>query len=235
MLILIIFQIVFCILLTNTNRAFGNLNGLDQGGLQIMSVILAFLNGVCRFGWGLLIDKFRFRVLMGIILFIQLAISISVYFSAQNLYAYIILNCLIGLCTAGVFTILPPTFNRIFGVKLGAKIYSYGGIFIGLASLLGPILTRFLIKDSTSYLIVYLISGGLILIAIILLFILNEDVFEYEPVTKHKLSVNKDNQIKETELCLTQNNKETHMENKNINPLQINIETQNEKANGKAE
>lgn len=235
MLTLIIFHIVFCILLTNTNRAFGNLNGLDQGGLQIMSVILAFLNGVCRFGWGLLIDKFRFRVLMGVILFIQLAISISVYFSAKNLYAYIILNCLIGLCTAGVFTILPPTFNRIFGVKLGAKIYSYGGIFIGFASLLGPILTRFLIKDSTSYLIVYLISGGLILIAIILLFILNEDVLVYEPVTKHKLPVNEDNQIKETELCLTQNNKETHMENKNINPLPINIETQNGKTNGKEE
>lgn len=214
-------------MLTNTNRAFGNLNNLSQGGLQIMSFILAFLNGVTRFVWGWLVDKFSFKILMAIVLFIQLAISISVYFAAQNLYAFIIVNFLIGMCTAGVFTLLPPTFNKIFGVKNGAKMFSYAGIFIGIASVLGPILTKLVIKEKKDYLIVYLISAGLLVIAIILLFFLNEELFEYSDNKNEIQTAGSGHQIKDAEVLLNQNDnlKDADKQDQHSNRLQNQIES----------
>lgn len=116
---------------------------------------------------------------MGIILCLELAISISVYFASAHVISYIIVNVFIGSCVAGVFTTLPPTFNRIFGVVNGARIFSYAGFLVGLSSLLGPVLTRIVIKQKNDYLIVYLTASGLIIIALVLLFVLDETPFVY--------------------------------------------------------
>jgi hypothetical protein len=63
-------------MVTNTNRSFGNLAGLDQEVLQAMSKAFAGINGSFRFVFGFLYDKFSFRSLFLIILTIQVFIII---------------------------------------------------------------------------------------------------------------------------------------------------------------
>ena len=166
-------------MLSNTNRAFGNMHKISQGNLQLMAFLFGFVNGSTRFIWGHLLDKLSYRLLMLIILLLELTVSISVYFSAEKTVLYLIENFVIALCLSGTFTMITPTFNKVFGNKNGAKIYGLTGILIGIASFLGPILTKLLIKEEKDYLEVYLIGAGSVFINIVTLFFFKNEPFNY--------------------------------------------------------
>lgn len=152
---------------------------ISQGNLQLMAFLFGFVNGSTRFIWGHLLDKLSYRLLMLIILLLELTVSISVYFSAEKTVLYLIENFVIALCLSGTFTMITPTFNKVFGNKNGAKIYGLTGILIGIASFLGPILTKLLIKKEKDYLEVYLIGAGSVFINIVTLFFFKNEPFNY--------------------------------------------------------
>ena len=152
---------------------------ISQGNLQLMAFLFGFVNGSTRFIWGHLLDKLSYRLLMLIILLLELTVSISVYFSAGTTVLYLIENFVIALCLSGTFTMITPTFNKVFGNKNGAKIYGLTGILIGIASFLGPILTKLLIKKEKDYLEVYLIGAGSVFINIVTLFFFKNEPFNY--------------------------------------------------------
>ena len=79
---------------------------------------------------------------MFIILFLELGVSVSVYYSVKEPIVYLIENFVIALGLSGTFTMITPTFHKVFGHKNGAKIYGLTGILIGIASFLGPVLTK---------------------------------------------------------------------------------------------
>ena len=54
-------------------------------------------------------------------------------------------------------------------------MYGLTGFFIGLASFLGPILTKLLIKEDSDYLIIYFIGAGICLGKFIALFFFDEN------------------------------------------------------------
>jgi len=119
-------------------------------------------------------DKFNFKILMVIISIIEMTISVSVYFFAGNPYIFVIENLLVATCLSGTFTTITPLFNKIFN-ELGAEMYGLTGIFIGVASFLGPVLTKILCKEDKDYLIVYSIGGVICLIKFIFLFFFDEN------------------------------------------------------------
>ena len=112
-------------------------------------------------------DKFNFKILMIIISIIEMSISVSIYFSAEYPVPFVILNLLVATCLSGTFTTITPLFNKVFN-KLGAEMYGLTGFFIGLASFLGPVLTKSLINKDSDYLIIYLIGGGICLINLLI-------------------------------------------------------------------
>ena len=103
-----------------------------------------------------------------------MSISVSIYFSAEYPVPFVILNLLVATCLSGTFTTITPLFNKVFN-KLGAEMYGLTGFFIGLASFLGPVLTKSLINKDSDYLIIYLIGGGICLIKFIALFFFDEN------------------------------------------------------------
>ena len=119
-------------------------------------------------------DKFNFKILMVIISIIEMTISVSVYFFAGNPYIFVIENLLVATCLSGTFTTITPLFNKIFN-ELGAEMYGLTGIFIGVASFLGPVLTKILCKEDKDYLIVYLVGAGICLVKFIFLFFFDEN------------------------------------------------------------
>ena len=119
-------------------------------------------------------DRFNFKILMIIISILEMGICGSIYFVAHMPSLFVIENLLVATCLSGTFTTITPLFNKVFK-DLGAEMYGLTGFFIGLASFLGPILTKILIKDDSDYIIIYSIGGGICLIKFFELFFFDEN------------------------------------------------------------
>ena len=177
-----IFNIVFIYLLTNSNRAFGNICGVPQSYLQSMAFLFGIVNALTKFIWGYFMDKYNFKSLMYIVILLELFISLTVFYSVNYPFLYLIENLLIACCISGTFTMIIPLFNIVFGFKNGAKLYGITGIMIGLASFLGPIMTKFIITDNSNkdiYEIIYLIGGIFVFFSLIVLWFFKEEKFKY--------------------------------------------------------
>ena len=125
-------------------------------------------------------DLFGFKVLMFIITSIEIIIASTLYFSVFSPILYIISILLISACIGGHFSILSPVFNKIFGLEKGPEMYGLTGNFIGIASISGPIMTNFLLKEKEDFLVVFLVGGALCVVKlVVLIFFKEEDKFEY--------------------------------------------------------
>jgi MFS family permease len=125
-------------------------------------------------------DLFGFKVLMFIITIIEISIACTLYFSVNSPIIYIISILLISACIGGHFSILSPVFNKIFGLEKGPEMYGLTGNFIGIASISGPIMTNFLLKEKEDFLVVFLVGGALCVVKlVVLIFFKEEDKFNY--------------------------------------------------------
>ena len=129
-------------------------------------------------------DKLGFKFLMIIISILELIVSLTIFYVANTLkneLIYIIENLIIALCLSGTFTMITPTFSNIFGSK-GAEIYGITGFMIGVASFLGPVLTKILIGNNgvKDYEIVYFSGGVFVIINLIFLIIFKEEPFVFQ-------------------------------------------------------
>ena len=141
--------LIFWFLLTNTYRNFGIEKNLDENGMHILSTLL---NTFSRLIWGIICDKFKFKIPYIIILIIQIISGCLIYFSAENLYTYFIVVCSGVISYAGQIIIFPTLIYTKFGVENSVILLGICGIFAGIASLIGPTLTYF-INDLEDYLI----------------------------------------------------------------------------------
>jgi MFS family permease len=176
------FLIVACFLITNTYRILGNRKNVGQSPLYLIGILFGIVNGSTRFIWGFLMDKFNFKILMVIISILEITICFSIYFFSDNPVIFVIENLLVATCLSGTFTTITPLFNKVFK-EVGAEMYGLTGFFIGLASFLGPVLTKILIKEDDDYIIVYSVGGGICIVKFIFLFFFDENseyIFKYK-------------------------------------------------------
>ena len=111
---------------------------------------------------------------MVIISIIEFAVCGTIYFVADKPVIFVIENLLVACCLSGTFTMITPLFKDIFG-DLGTEMYGLTGFFIGLASFMGPILTKSLIKEDSDYLKIYLIGGAICVVKFIALLFFDEN------------------------------------------------------------
>ena len=174
-------NIVLDFLISNCNRDFGNKNDVSQNALYILGTLFGIINGSSRFLWGYLMDKFGFKVLMFIITTIEIIISATLYFSVQIEVIYIISVLLISACLGGHFAILSPVFNKVFGLEKGPEMYGLTGNFIGIASVSGPLMSNFVLKEKKDFLVVFLVGGALCVVKFVVLIFFNENIkFKYK-------------------------------------------------------
>ena len=126
-------------------------------------------------------DKFGFKVLMFIITTIEIIIAATLYFSVQIEVIYIISVLLISACLGGHFAILSPVFNKVFGLEKGPEMYGLTGNFIGIASVSGPLMSNFVLKEKKDFLVVFLVGGALCVVKFVVLIFFNENIkFKYK-------------------------------------------------------
>ena len=173
--------IVLDFLISNCNRDFGNKSGVSQNALFILGTLFGIINGSSRFFWGYLMDKFGFKILMFIITGIEITIAASLYFSVKIEIIYIISVLLISACIGGHFATLSPTFNKVFGLEKGPEMYGLTGNGIGIASVSGPLLSYFVLKEKKDFLVVFLIGGALCVLKFFVLIMFKEnEKFKYK-------------------------------------------------------
>ena len=167
-------------LISNCNRDFANKNDVPQTAIFILGILFGIVNGSSRFLWGYLMDKFGFRILMFAITTIEITVGVSLYFAVKFAPIFVICVLSIGACIGGNFVILAPTFNKIFGLKIGPELYGITSISIGIANISGPILTTLILKENKDYLIAFLIGASLSFCKIILLLFFKEDQYQFK-------------------------------------------------------
>ena len=174
---------IFGFLLTNTYRSFGEtsfINNKSSGdenekmkkNLKALSKVFTLLNTFSRILWGFIADRVRFKILYPIVCIVQIICGATIYFSAGNIVAYFIVTNLAVLSFAGHVILFPNLIHTKFGVDKSVYLLGICGIFTGIAALIGPILSIFVLKEKKDYLILYLVGAaptiGSLIISLIL-------------------------------------------------------------------
>lgn len=163
------FIIVFCYLIINTSRQYGNFKGLPQTLLFYISSFFGLSNGLCRYMWGPINDKIGFKIPFLIISILELILAGTYYFAGKKGGIYFLVNILVAFCLGGTFTLLPPIFNKSFGFKYGFQMYGITGVVIGIATFSGPFLVKGFIRkgEEKEYLTMYLVGGSFVVLQLV--------------------------------------------------------------------
>ena len=169
----------FFYIIANTNRSFGQLNSLNSGLLSTLSKFYALINGFGRIIWGFLLDKFKLKKLYYLILFTEMLISLTIFHAGNLQYLYFIMICTCSFLFSGIIVIIVLIYPKIYGIKYSNKIYGIACALSGFSSLLGPIISKVLIKGINDYKRIY--YSGLLssLLAVINLYFLSDKEFIY--------------------------------------------------------
>ena len=165
--------LAFGFLLTNTYRSFGSSQQLNDLGMQILSKIFTLLNTFSRLAWGFIYDEFGFKIPYIILCINQIICGGLIYIASSDTLAYITVVCFAVLSYAGHIILFPNLVNFKFGVENSVIILGISGFFSGLAAILGPILSFFIIKENSDYLKVFSIGVAPTFISLILTLFIN--------------------------------------------------------------
>jgi hypothetical protein len=134
--------LIFGFLLTNTYRNFGIEKNLDENGMHTLSKVYTLLNTFSRLIWGIICDKFKFKIPYLIIVINQIICGCLIYFSSDKLYTYFIVVCLAVLSYAGHIILFPNLIHTKFGVENSVILLGICGIFAGISSLFNNLFIR---------------------------------------------------------------------------------------------
>ena len=147
-----------------------------------MSKVCGLLNGMLRIGWGFVYDWLGFKIPYTIVTTIQIGVSASFYFSANNIYTYYLTNIFENVVFSGHGTIAPPIVSKIFGMKNTVSLLGITGYYIGTAGFIGAIIAKFVINDTKNeerFLTVYWIGCGFAIMGWVICLFTKEDKFIY--------------------------------------------------------
>ena len=147
-----------------------------------MSKVCGLLNAMFRIGWGFVYDRLGFKIPYTIVTSIQIGVSASFYFSANNIYTYYLTNILENVVFSGHGTIAPPIVSKIFGMKNTVTLLGITGYYIGTAGFVGAIIAKFVIKEDNDFLIVYWIGCGFAIMGFVICLLTKEDKFIYHKI-----------------------------------------------------
>ena len=87
------------------------------------SIGAGVINGLSRILFGLLADRYSFRLLLSILMTIQLVNACVCFWAAYVPALYFICVLVNYLVVGGLFTIFPVSVTNVFGLERGPQIY----------------------------------------------------------------------------------------------------------------
>ena len=212
--------LIYGYLLSNTYRTFGEVSFINEkekgseedtekmrGYLQTLSKVFTLLNTFGRLLWGFIADRVRFKILYPIVCIIQIISGATIYISASNIIAYYITTNLGVLGFAGHVIVFPNLIPIKFGVEKSVYLLGICAIFTGIAALIGPILTLFVLKEKKDYLIIYLVGSAPTIVSLLIAIII-----KVETKPKEEPKIIDENIYGEEEVNKKENEEETGKE-----------------------
>eukprot|EP01039_Chlorochromonas_danica_P006476 gene6476-7141_t len=115
--------------------------------LALVGGLGALCNAVGRLLWGYCSDKAGFKSSYKTLTLIQAALLVAFPFSAASPIAFALNTFAFFFCLAGNLALMPPAAQRMFGPRAGTTIYGILYSAFAFASIVGGILTKFLVKS----------------------------------------------------------------------------------------
>ena len=146
--------------------------------MHILSKVFTLLNTFGRIVWGIICNKFKFKIPYLIIIINQIICGCLIYFSAEKIYTFCIVACFGVLSYSGHIVLFPSLIHSKFGVENSVILLGICGIFVGIAALIGPLLT-FFVKELEDYLITYLVGVAPSIVSLLLTIFIKTERISY--------------------------------------------------------
>jgi hypothetical protein len=85
--------------------------------------------------WATLMDKYGFRTVFSIIMFIQMIVASAIYYTRYNEVLYVIMVALSYLCEGGHFSCFPAMICQVFGITNGGVVATLAHFVVPIASI----------------------------------------------------------------------------------------------------
>jgi MFS family permease len=131
------------------------------------------VNGGTRITMGTLTDKYSFKLLFGIMMVVQLINSLICFWAGRSGPAFFACVMLNYFSLGGLFAVFPGTVVRTFGKKQGPSVYVLVLIGSFLSSVLNIFATKFLLPN-TSFFVVYTVGSGTTILCLVVLYFYEE-------------------------------------------------------------
>eukprot|EP01016_Furgasonia_blochmanni_P041712 TRINITY_DN5453_c0_g1_i1.p1 TRINITY_DN5453_c0_g1~~TRINITY_DN5453_c0_g1_i1.p1 ORF type:complete len:296 (-),score=37.88 TRINITY_DN5453_c0_g1_i1:34-921(-) len=125
-------------------KSYGLANGLSDYFLTWVGAVSAFMNGITQPFWAFFQDKIGFKRVFFSILLLQAFTAKTITYVVDTDWLYFIWCVISYVCIGGYFAIFPALSTRVFGVKIGSKIYGFLFFAFSFGNLLQFTLNRFL-------------------------------------------------------------------------------------------
>lgn len=168
------------------------IGGLSAASAAVMVGLMGIFNGAGRIGWAAASDYLS-RPVVYIIFFV---IQLIAFLSLPNIGSALLFQVLIFLvvsCYGGGFSNLPAFIADLFGTKELGAIHGYLLTTWSLGGLIGPTLVSQIYAFTGSYIPVFYVFTGFIILALIISIVLQKDV---KRIRKEQHSIEEDAGVK---------------------------------------
>ncbi|PRX46237.1 L-lactate MFS transporter [Salegentibacter salegens] len=160
-----------------------NIVGLSAGAAATMVGLMGIFNGGGRLGWAAASDYISRPKVFIIFFIIQLIAFITLPIISSAIIFQIFIFLVVS-CYGGGFSNLPAFIGDLFGTKELGAIHGYLLTTWSLGGLIGPTLVSQIYTRTGSYIPVFYVFTGLIIVALIISLLLNRSVKKVR--TEHK-------------------------------------------------
>ena len=172
----------------NQYKDIGERSIKDDYFLTIVGAVSAAWSGF-RFTWAFMMQKMSFKTVYGIMLVMQIAVTIAMYWSTNSRACYMICVWLAIWIQGGHFTILPTICVKLYEER-GSQVFTILFSSFGCASMTGVLIVLVLLDSVITYLSVFIFWTALTCVSLFLLVLFFKEeppVLTYSKVVKQKV------------------------------------------------
>jgi OFA family oxalate/formate antiporter-like MFS transporter len=118
--------------MSGSYKTFGKKYIFDDKFLSLIGAVGSMGNGLSRFFWAAMLDRFDFKYLYSSLLIINGILALTVSYAVKVPQIYLLYVLLTYVCYGGHLGMFPAISSQVFGVRNGTQIY--GLLFQGFAT-----------------------------------------------------------------------------------------------------
>jgi OFA family oxalate/formate antiporter-like MFS transporter len=118
--------------MSGSYKSFGKKYISDDQFLSLIGAVGSMGNGLSRFFWAAMLDRFDFKCLYSALLIINGFLALTVSYAVMVPQVYLVYILLTYVCYGGHLGMFPAIASQVFGIRNGTQIY--GLLFQGFAT-----------------------------------------------------------------------------------------------------